>query len=644
MLPGKGNKGEHMTVAPLNAAKSTSTERVFHAPDRPGRVLLGRTLPSLLDEACINNPNARALNERVGETWHALSSTEFRDQAETLAAALQTSGLSPGERVAFYTPNDLAFCVMDMACLMAGLITVPLFTQQSQETLGRILDVCQPSALVVSDGALYRTIAPRLKNIPLKLLVLRDATGASAETLGIHQTQNMAIETFETLREKGEVRLQTEPDLVKALKKDIRADDIATIAFTSGATGAPKGVMLSHQNLTSNVMAAFSSIPELVRGQETTIAFMPLAHIFSRTLYYGYLAWGFAIYLSTPEKLPQDLKEVKPTLIATVPRLLERVFGSIIKAGAELNTMQRPIFDWAVELGKRFDPEHEPGTLYTTQQRAAAKLVYERWREVMGERLKLMIVGGSALRPELVRIFGAAGINVLQGYGLTESSPIISYNRAEHNRPGTVGQLVPGAEVKLRKDGEILTRGPQVMRGYFQAEDATHAVIDEGGWLHTGDFGEVSEDGYLTISGRLSDIFTLSTGERVNPQPLELALEAIPGIDHAFISGEGQAQCVALIFYNSGVTPEALEKPLRQQLKNLAKVLPDYALVKRVWLMPNILEVSNDLLTPTLKLRRPKMQEVFRQSLMHLHQMAAEGASSPTEGGGYIFSVDAEGK
>ena len=391
-------------------------------------MLLGRTLPSLLDEACTNSPNPQAFNEPSSSGWQSVSSEDFRAQAEALVLALRDLGFESGDRVAFFTHSDLSFCLPDMACLMAGLVSVPIYITQHAEVVRFVLQETGAELLVVSDAALLEVVAPLLGDTAVHTLLLRDPTDAQAPT-------GVTVYSLADLVQRG-VALESErPGAAKALRQRVQADDLATIIYTSGTTGNPKGVMLSHENLSSNALAAFSAIPDMKRGQEVALSFLPLTHVFARTLHYGYLAWGTAVYFTTPEKLRPHLQEVRPTTFATVPRVLERVFEGILKAGAELSGVKKPIFDWAVALARRFDPEQGEKVFYGTQRRAAAKLVFDRWREAMGGRLKLVVVGGAALRPELVRVFGAAEVAVLQGYGLTETSPIIAFNRPRPQPP-----------------------------------------------------------------------------------------------------------------------------------------------------------------------------------------------------------------
>ena len=604
-----------MTVAPLNAATPPSIQPVYTAPT--GRVVLGRTLPSLLDEACLNNPNEKAFNEPTETGWRSVSSTDFRAQAEALALALRDLGLAAGTHVAFFTHSDLSFCLPDMACLMAGLVSVPIYLTQNADTVHFILQDTGAEAVIVSDAELLEIAAPLLEDTAVRTVIVRNSEKAQAP-------EGLELVTFATLLSRGESLLQTSPDAASALRRSVQAGDLATIIYTSGTTGTPKGVMLTHENISSNVMAAFAGIPELKRGEEVALSFLPLTHVFARTLHYGYLAWGTAVYFTTPDKVREHLKEVQPTTFATVPRVLERVFEGILKAGAELSGVQKPIFDWALALARRFEPSTGSSgnllssTFYSTQHRAAAKLVFDRWREALGGRLGLVIVGGAALRPELVRVFGAAGVSVLQGYGLTETSPIIAYNRPGRNHPGTVGELLPGTEARFSKSGELLVRGPQVMRGYLNNPEATAEAVDPDSWFYTGDLGEISEDGFLKITGRSKNVFKLSTGKFVTPQPLEEALEAHPLIEHALVVGEGEKYCAALLFLAPEKDPETLKDELIRAVQEANRTLPEWSQAKRAVLLTSTLSSENNLLTPTLKVKRNKVIEHYDAQISEL--------------------------
>lgn len=631
-----------MTLAPMNAAspQTAPPTPVHTAPPQAGRVLLGRTLPSLLDEACKNNPNPRAFNQRTHAGWQALATDTFRDQAEALALSFAELGLERGDRVAFYTQSDLSFCLPDMACLIMGAVGVPLYLTHGDSAIRFILGETQAKLMVVSDPALLREIAPQLRAAKIRSVLLSDPfADPSGELPELARSYpELTLHTLRTLVGRGRARRQDDPGALERLRDAVQADDLATIIYTSGTTGTPKGVMLTQENISSNALAAFSGLPGLKRGGETVLSFLPLTHTFARTLHYGYVAWGSAVYFSTPEAVREDLREVQPTTLATVPRVLERVFEGILKAGGELSGVKKSLFDWSLSLAQRFDPERGETHLYSTQRRAADKLIFAKWREALGKRLRLIIVGGAALRPELVRVFGAAGMDVLQGYGLTETSPIISYNRPGQNRPGTVGQLLAGAEVKLSPQGEILTRGPHVMKGYFNNPEETEKVRDKDGWLYTGDLGEMSDDGFLKVTGRLKNIFKLSTGKYVTPQPLEARLEESPHIEHALVVGEGEKYTAALLFLHpdflhSGAKPGGLEEELKKHLREANREMPEWSQVKRALVLQEILSIGNDLLTPTLKVKRPKVLAKYQRSIAALFGHEPSGRGGQEEQG-----------
>ncbi len=559
------------TAAKLDSAQvrySPEPTGIYTAPEHTGHAVLGRTLPSLLDEACHNNPNARAFNQLHEGVWQPLSTDDFRTQAEALALGLTELGLKKGERVAFYTHSDLSFCLLDMACLIAGLVSVPIYLTHTPEAIHFILDETQAKALAVSDAALLADVKPLLNEVKsvTSLLIYESEEGDAA-------VLERPLLTYAEVQGRGEEVRRNKSDAVKKLRATLQPDDLATVIYTSGTTGTPKGVMLSHENLSSNAVAAFSGIHELRRGEEVALSFLPLTHVFARTLQYGYMAWGVAVYFTTPDRVGEHLRDVEPTVFSTVPRVLEKVYERILTAGSALSGTKKRLFDWALELARRYRVGKAPSQLYALQLRAADRLVLTKWRAALGGEMRLVIVGGAALRPELVHLFGAVGVNVLQGYGLTETSPIIAYNRPETNRAGTVGQVLAGVEVKLSDTGEILTRGPHIMKGYYNNPEETNKAIDEEGWFHTGDLGEMSEDGFLRITGRVKNLFKLSTGKYVMPQPLEALLETDDLIETALVVGEGEKYTAALLFLSQDQLKSfAKRSGLEMELPELARV------------------------------------------------------------------------
>ncbi|MEM9665747.1 MAG: AMP-binding protein, partial [Bacteroidota bacterium] len=381
--------------------------------------------------------------------------------------------------------------------------------------------------------------------------------------------------------------------------------------------------------------------------QECILSFLPLTHVFARSLHYGALAFGADIYFTTPERLAGDLKKIQPTIFATVPRLLEKVYGRILEQATTLTGLKKKLLDWALELAQQYELGTEPEGRYAAQLAVADQLVFTKWRAALGGHIKYVICGGAALNAQLANLYAAAGVTVLQGYGLTETSPVITYNRPGQNRAGTVGQPLPGVEVRIAADGEILTRGPHVMQGYYKNPEKTAAVIDEEGWFCTGDIGEVTEDGFLRITDRKKDLFKLSTGKYVMPQPLENHLSTHPLIDQAVVVGTGHKYCTALIFPNhetlrvyAEVHHLGHQQPMEvlaadpgihqryQALVDEANLGKDaWSTIKRFRLLTEPLTVENGLLTPTLKVRRTQVRERYAAEIDQLYA----DSTSPSE-------------
>ena len=582
------------------------------------REMLGRTLVHLLDEASELNPNPRAFNQLRGGRWESLSTDEFRIGAQEFGLGLEPLGLERGEHVAFFTESDISFCLPDMACLLAGLVTVPIYLTHAPDNIHYILKAARAKALVVTDAQLYARIEGLLDGTQIHTVIFMEGEPPAAR-------EGLQFHTAAQVRELGAQRIAFEPGAAQGLRDRLDAQDLATIIYTSGTTGTPKGVMLTHENISSNAIASFSALEGFERGaQEVVLSFLPLTHIFARTLQYGMMWYGNSVYYTDPDSLSEHFREVRPTLIASVPRVLERAYERILQRGEELTGAKRALFDWSVALAGRFDVENRPRGANALQYRVADRLVYSKWREALGGRLRFVIVGAAALRPELVNIFGAAGVNVLQGYGLTETSPVICFNRAHSNRPGTVGLPIDGVEVKVGEQGEILTRGPHVMRGYYEMEGETAKAMKDG-WFHTGDVGSIDGDGYITLTGRLKNLFKLSTGKYVMPQGLEGKLEASTLIDYALVVGEGEKYCSALLFLN----PEEVQKrsgggPLRDELETgeLGELVrsavaaanegePQWSTVKRVAVTTANFTIENGYLTPTLKVRRKNVLDDY---------------------------------
>ncbi len=626
--------------------------KIYTAPPDSGTPVLGKTLPSLLYEACERYPNDRALNQPVGDEWQPFSFEAFRVRAEEIALGLQMFGLHRGDRVAFYMESDVYFCLADMACLIAGVINVPIYLTHTPEAIRYVLAHAEARALFVSDLGRLDAVAPLLEETPDVTTVIV----ATSEQGGVLPPlpERVGMLTLEAIRQVGRTRRSEDPDAIAALLDRIRPDDLATIIYTSGTTGQPKGVMLTHENISFNALTAFSAMGDYVPGAdgEVVLSFLPLTHVFARTLYYGYVGYGSSIYFTTPDNISAAFARVRPTLFAAVPRVLEKLYARIQERGAVQEGLKRRLFGWSMGVAKQYELGGKQSGLYRLKRRAANAVVFSKWRAALGGRVKHVICGGAALNAELANLFAAADIDILQGYGLTETSPVIAFNRPGRNRAGTVGEPIPGVEVRIADDGEILTRGPHVMKGYYRDEAQTRAVIDDDGWFHTGDIGEFTDEGFLRITDRKKDLFKLSTGKYVMPQPLENRLTKDPLVEQAVVVGNGQKYAAALIFPDlevlqhyareQGIDPdlpaEALVAHPAVEARYAALVaaanegMEPWSTIKRFKLIPAHCTVENGLLTPTLKVRRAKVNARFSSAIEALYTGDAVSVEATASG------------
>ena len=618
---------------PIHLERATSVE---------GVPIMGRTLVDILYDTVERCSNPRIFNRKVAGLWKPLSLHDFKIQSEELAAGLVASGLEQGDRVALYMESDTNFCIADMGCLLAGLIDVPIYLKQSPGTNEFILRHSAARALFVSNLTRLNDIGELLENAPeIRTVIVAEPEADQKMTPLPEGVQWISVDR---LRREGQARIAEDPELVYTLRNRIDAQDLATIVYTSGTTGEPKGVMLTHENLSFNALTAFSVL-EKARGrrsgEDVAISFLPLTHIFARTLHYATLAYGITIYFTTPERLGEDLKEVRPTIFASVPRLLEKVYGRILEKVTQMSGLQKKLANWSLSVAQNYDISERQSLLQSTKHRLADSLVFRKWRAALGGRVKIIIAGGAAVSADLVNVFGAAGVSILQGYGLTETSPVISFNRPGRNRAGTVGEALPGVELRIAEDGEILSRGPHIMKGYYKNQEKTNEVLLEDGWFCTGDIGELSEDGYLRITDRKKDLFKLSTGKYVMPQPLENRLTNHPLIEQAVVVGPGKKYCAVLLFIEKETlrifaTSIGLNKDIPiERLIEHPKILTKYqslidlandgmdhwSTIKHFVLMLDQLSVENGLLTPTMKIKRKKICDQFEVQINALYEV-----------------------
>lgn len=658
-----------------------STQTIYRAPPNSGELQLGRTLPSLLDDAIAHYPNAHAFNQWHQRQWQAWSNLAFRTAAEEVALGLLALGLNRGDRVALVMQSDVWFGLVDMGCLLAGLVDVPIDLTQTIENIQFILRQTTAHTLVISNLDLLAQLTPHLgvieslqyvivvalpgnwmdcRQIHLQSPFLGGVDRTTDECLQLpHFLNHSPSESSSPLLWPSSLRLLSLDEVrhqgsaiaslerLTQLRSAIAPTDLATILYIASATKQPKGVMLSHENITADILAAFSSYPNLGTGsQESTLLFLPLTHIFARSFFYGHMAYGHSIYFSDPNHLVKHLKTVNPTILITVPRLLEKIYDRILEQGRRLSKFDQLVFNWAVKLAQRYRVNQPLSNLYRLQLNLADRWVLAKWRRVFGNRIKAVISGGAALSAELTTVLSAAGIPVMQGYGLTETSAVLCYNRGQYHRAGTVGVPIPGVELTIAPDGEVLVRAPFVMQGYYHDEVATRRVLEPDGWLHTGDLGTIDAAGFLTLTGVKKPLFKLATGKYVSALLLEEELKQSPLVAQAMTVGANQKFCGMLIFPNFAALqteaqvfgldvsqPTGLQNPcilaLYQALIDTANChLPYWATVRQFVLIPTELTIANGLLQPDGRLNRACVLETFASDITRLYGMGDRSASS----------------
>jgi long-chain acyl-CoA synthetase len=572
-------------------------------------------------------PKADAFAYKVAGKWKKFSTAEVIESADALAWALYLQGIRPGDRVASVTEtNRPEWNIIDIAVMCLGAVHVPIYPNLPVEEFRYILEHSAAKFAFVSSERLYHVLCPLAAGLPtLQRVYTYDEMGGATSW---RELSAAAAASFD-----GSAR-QT----LAALRDRVQPDELATLIYTSGTTGTPKGVMLSHRNLTSNAMVC----AELVMSahHERALSFLPLCHIYERTLVNIYIYSGVSIYYAENlNTLLMNLREVRPHIFSTVPRLLEKIYEKILERSEHLPVPQRRIAQWALTLAVQYDPDHPMAVTQRASLALADRLVYRKWRAALGGRVRAIISGSAALQPRLARIFWAAKMPVYEGYGPTEAAPVIAVNRplGNHHRIGTVGPVIPGGEVKIAEDGEILYRGPNVMLGYYLRPDVTAETIDPEGWLHTGDVGEF-EGEFLKITDRKKEMFKTSGGKYVAPQQVENKFKESRYIAQVMVVGENHKFPAALIVPNFAALADSLgiqdgAPAERGQILHRPEVKPlfdaevarlntnfgRYLQVKKYALLPVEWSVANGELTPTMKLRRKRIAERYAEVIAGLY-------------------------
>ncbi|MES2574870.1 MAG: long-chain fatty acid--CoA ligase [Bacteroidota bacterium] len=564
-----------------------------------------------------------ALVTKYNGVWVKTSTEEYIAKANAVSRALLQLGIQKDDKIALISSNNRTeWNIIDIGVLQTGAQTIPIYPTISEEDYEYILNHSGASYCFVSDDEVLQKLNLVKKNLPnLKEVFSFDEIDGS--------------KNWKELLVLGED--QSNQDKVEERKNSVKSEDLATIIYTSGTTGKPKGVMLSHKNIVSNVLDCTSRIP-FEKGKSRAMSFLPICHIFERMIVYLYQYYGVAVYFGESiEKISDNIKEVKPTVMSCVPRLIEKVYDKIYAKGLELTGIKRKLFFWAVDLGLKYEPYGVNGFWYEFQLKIARKLIFSKWREGLGGNLDLMVSGSAALQPRLARVFAAAEIPVMEGYGLTETSPVIAVNDTRNFgfKIGTVGRVIDNVEVKIADDGEILCKGPNVMLGYFKDETLTKEALANG-YFHTGDIGEIDNDGFLKITDRKKEMFKTSGGKYISPQLLENAMKQSRFIEQIMVIGDGQKMPAAFIQPNfefvrewqkkNKITvdktneeivsnPKVIER-IKQEIDTLNEKFGNWEKIKRFELTPDVWSISGGHLTPTLKLKRKVVMEKY-SNLFH---------------------------
>ncbi|MDQ3111593.1 MAG: long-chain fatty acid--CoA ligase [Bacteroidota bacterium] len=543
--------------------------------------------------------------------WKTWSFKTFSELAHTLAAGLISAGIKRGDRIALLSNNRPEWNIIDFAAQLCGSVLVPVYPTISEADLAFILKDSESKIVFVSSKDIYEKTKSAIKDLssPPEIFAIDEFPGA---------------ESWNKILDKG--RTDTQSDAIAAVKREIIPDDVFTILYTSGTTGTPKGVMLTHKNLVSN----FTTLCDLPPVDHThrALSFLPLNHVYERMISFLYMFRGPSIYYAESlETIGDNIRELKPHIFSCVPSLLQKVYNRITAKGAELTGVKRKLFFWSIRIAEKYDVgPNAPGMFYNMQLSIASKLVFSKWREALGGNVKCMISGGAALDQRLARIFWAAGIPVLEGYGLTETSPVIAVNNFEPNslRFGTVGPVIKDVQVKFAQDGEILVKGPNIMKGYYKRPDATAEVIDSDGWFHTGDIGTLVENRFLKITDRKKEIFKTTGGKYIAPQHLENLLKNSRFIEQSITVGDNRKYPTAVIVpafpfvrdwakrkgIEIGPTNEdlvnhpAVVKRINEAVEKLNAALAQYERIKKIALIPKVWTIESGELTPKLSLKR----------------------------------------
>ena len=570
-------------------------------------------------------PLEKAFTTKYNGVWESLNTQQFCDQAHQISRALLTLGIESQDKIAMISStNRTEWNLIDVGLLAIGAVSVRIYPTISSEDYEYILNHSESQYCFVSDQEVYD-----------KIVTIKDKVKSLKKIYSFDTIKGCP--NWKELLEMGAASDQDAA--VKKRKAAVLPTDLATIIYTSGTTGTPKGVMLSHNNVVSNVLASSKRLP-LTIGEASALSFLPICHIFERVILYIYMYNSVSVYFAESlDKIADNLREIKPNVMTAVPRLLEKVYDKIYARGAELTGIKQKLFYWAVNIGLQYEPYGKNGAWYEFKLKIARKLILSKWQEALGGNLELIASGSAALQPRLARIFTAAGMTLVEGYGLTETSPVISVNDMRNNyfKIGSVGQIIDGITVKIAEDGEILCKGPNVMMGYYKEPQKTAEVMTRD-FFHTGDIGEIDADGFLKITDRKKEMFKTSGGKYIAPQVIENQMKQSLFIEQIMVVGENRKMPTALIQPNiefvtqwleaKGIHVNSIDEACKESILKVAiqedidshnTNFGSWEQIKKFELIPEEWSIDEGHLTPTMKLKRKVVKEKYNDIIEKMY-------------------------
>lgn len=590
-----------------------------------------QTIPHFCIESFLKRGRENALGFKIDGVWKYLSGTEAIDRIKQIALGLASLGVKAGDRIAIISENRPEWSLTDLAILSLRAVNVPIYTTQAVDQIRYILENSGAKMLFLSGKKLLKHAEEAFRGVEQieKLVFFEDdaVSGDDSRAISLEQLENLGREADKIDREQFDRGLA-----------EIKAEDLATIIYTSGTTGDPKGVMLTHENFVSNIRAISDGLP--ISTTDRSLAVLPLSHIFERAVFYVLCTNRVLVhYCSSFDQLAAHLQEVKPTIMTAVPRLFEQVYHKIVKKGKSAGGWRTKLFNWSLEVGQEYsaaiDERRSPSAALLAKHKLASRLVFSKWRAGVGGEIRFFVSGGAPLSKKLSFAYRAAGIPILQGYGMTEAC-ITSANRPGDNKIGSIGVPFEGIEMKIAEsNGEILIRGKNVMKGYFDNLEETAKAIDEDGFYHTGDVGYVDQSGHFYITDRIKDLFKLSNGKYVAPLQVESLLKQSPLISQPVVVGSGRKQTGALIVPDWETLKETLKeegiaaegsreemcedphiiKRVQREAIELTREMNDYERVKRIYLLPREFSIDKGEMTPTLKIKRSVIDEKYAEAI-----------------------------